>query len=470
MGRDTPLAACLEKDEQHLDGYKMANELREMYKSDSDVKRVVDVARGLEGLRRQDGIHAAAVVITKEPLTEYLPVQRKPDSGQNPEDAPVVTQYEMHGVEDLGLLKMDFLGLRNLDVITDTLEIISKVQGEEVDIDQVPLDDPETFALLSAGESIGVFQLESTPMRALMRSLAPTSFEDVAALVALYRPGPMSANMHNDYADRKNNRQVVKYFHDDAEEILGSTYGLMIYQESVMRVAQKFAGYSLEQADNLRKACGKKVRELMAQEKEMFVQGCEDTGYGGALGEDLFAIIEGFADYAFNKSHSYAYGYIAYQIAYLKAHYPVEYFSALLTSVKTNLDKAAIYLNECRSMNIEVDVPDINLARSNFYPSQTDGDGNEFTQITFGLSAVRNVGENLVNRILEERDLNGPFLDFYDFAERCDSTVLNKRSVESLIKAGSFDSFGFKQSMMLQMAASRTEFHKKANTETLISV
>ncbi len=402
----------------------------------------------------QDGIHAAAVVITKEPLTEYLPVQRKPDSGQNPEEAPVVTQYEMHGVEDLGLLKMDFLGLRNLDVITDTLEIINKVRGEEVDIDQVPLDDPETFALLSAGESIGVFQLESTPMRALMRSLAPTSFEDVAALVALYRPGPMSANMHNDYADRKNNRQAVNYFHDDAEEILGSTYGLMIYQESVMRVAQKFAGYSLEQADNLRKACGKKVRELMAQEKEKFVQGCEETGYGGALGEDLFAIIEGFADYAFNKSHSYAYGYIAYQIAYLKTHYPVEYFSALLTSVKTNLDKAAIYLNECRSMNIEVDVPDINLARSHFYPALEDADSKEFTQISFGLSAVRNVGENLVNRILEERDLNGPFLDFYDFAERSDSTVLNKRSVESLIKAGSFDSFGYPRQGLLAASES----------------
>ncbi|HJP16940.1 MAG TPA: DNA polymerase III subunit alpha [Acidimicrobiales bacterium] len=454
MGRDTPLAACLEKDEQHLDGYKMATELREMYKSDGDVKRVVDVARGLEGLRRQDGIHAAAVVITKEPLTEYLPVQRKPASGQNADEAPVVTQYEMHGVEDLGLLKMDFLGLRNLDVITDTLEIIKKIKGEEVDIDQVPLDDPETFALLSAGESIGVFQLESAPMRTLMRSLAPNSFEDVAALVALYRPGPMSANMHNDYADRKNNRQVVKYFHEDAEEILGNTYGLMIYQESVMRVAQKFAGYSLEQADNLRKACGKKVRELMQQEREKFVQGCETTGYGGALGEDLFAIIEGFADYAFNKSHSYGYGYIAYQIAYLKAHYPVEYLSALLTSVKTNLDKAAIYLNECRSMNIDVSVPDINLARSDFYPVAEKEESKELTQITFGLSAVRNVGENLVNRILEERDSSGPFLDFYDFAERCDSTVLNKRSVESLIKAGAFDSFGYQRQGLLAASES----------------
>ncbi|MFA9563713.1 MAG: DNA polymerase III subunit alpha, partial [Acidimicrobiales bacterium] len=251
MGRDTPLRACFEKEEKYADGYNMAAELREMVESDPEVAEVVNVARGLEGLRRQDGIHAAAVVITKEPLTEYLPIQRKPESGVAPEDAPVVTQYEMHGVEELGLLKMDFLGLRNLDVISDTLDLIRDTRDILVDIDHVPLEDAATYELLQRGDSIGVFQLEGGPMRALMRSLAPTSFEDVAALVALYRPGPMAENMHNDYADRKNGRQPVSYLHDDAEEILRDTYGLMIYQESVMRIAQKFAGYSLADADNL---------------------------------------------------------------------------------------------------------------------------------------------------------------------------------------------------------------------------
>jgi DNA polymerase-3 subunit alpha len=449
MGRDTPLRACLEEDPKYADGYKMAAELREMYASDPEAREVIDVAKGLEGLRRQDGIHAAAVVITKEPLTEYLPIQRKPEAGQDPEDAPVVTQYEMHGVEELGLLKMDFLGLRNLDVITDTLELIRQTRGVEVDIDRVPLDDPATFELLRRGDTIGVFQLESGPMRALIRSLAPTTFDDVAALVALYRPGPMDANMHTDYADIKNGRKEVSYFHPDAEEILADTYGLMIYQESVMRVAQKFAGYSLADADNLRKACGKKVRELMARERAKFEAGVEATGYGADLGRRLFDIIEKFADYAFNKSHSYGYGYVAYQTAFLKANYPAEYLAALLTSVKTNLEKAAVYLAECRALGIEVIVPDVNRSASDFTPVVAptgDGDGDDGAapapQILFGLSAVRNVGEGLVELIVAERDANGPFADFYDFCERVSTQVLNKRTMESLIKAGAFDSMG----------------------------
>ena len=227
MGRDTPLYACLEEVPKYIDGYKMATEIREMYSSDPVSKEVIDVAKGLEGLRRSDGIHAAAVVITKEPLTTYLPIQRKPEPGKPIEEAPVVTQYEMHGVEDLGLLKMDFLGLRNLDIISDTLDLIRETRGVEVDIDNVDLTDEATYQLLQEGRTVGVFQLESPPMRALIRSLAPTEFEDVAALVALYRPGPMAANMHNDYADRKNGRKPIEYLHPDAEEILGTTYGLM---------------------------------------------------------------------------------------------------------------------------------------------------------------------------------------------------------------------------------------------------
>ncbi len=443
MGRDTPLYACLEPHPKYDDGYKMAGELREMYEADPDTRQVIDVARGLEGLRRQDGIHAAAVVITKEPLTEYLPIQRKPENGVPPEEAPVVTQYEMHGVEDLGLLKMDFLGLRNLDVITDTVGVIRDSRGVELDIDNVPLDDARTYELLKRGDTIGVFQLEGGPMRALIRSLAPTCFEDVAALVALYRPGPMAANMHNDYADRKNGRKPVEYLHPDAEEVLGDTYGLCIYQESVMRIAQRFAGYDLAEADNLRKACGKKVRELIAMEREKFVAGCARTGYGAELGTRWFDIIEPFADYAFNRSHAFGYGFVAYQTAFLKANYPAEYLAALLTSVKSSLEKAAVYLAECRSMGISVDVPDINRSSSDFTPVVgTDGDGNESLSIIFGLSAVRNVGEGLVSLIESERAANGPFADFYDFCQRVDTSVLNKRAVESLIKAGAFDDVG----------------------------
>jgi DNA polymerase-3 subunit alpha len=453
MGRDTPLHACFEKTPKYEGGYAAAAELRSMYETDTDVQKVVDVAKGLEGLRRQDGIHAAAVVITREPLTDYLPIQRKPEAGKPIEEAPVVTQYEMHGVEDLGLLKMDFLGLRNLDVIQDALGIIEKTRGEVVDIDNVDLDDDNTYALLSAGNSIGVFQLEGGPMRALMRSLAPTSFEDVAALVALYRPGPMAENMHNDYADRKNGRQPVSYLHEDAKEILEDTYGLMIYQESVMRISQKFAGFSLADADNLRKACGKKDPAVMAKQRDKFVDGCDSSGYGKELGNDWFDIIEPFADYAFNKSHSYGYGLVSYQTAYLKANYPAEYMAALLTSVKGNLDKAAVYLNECRVMGIEVIVADVNTSQSDFVAViDTDDDDNEHLSIPFGLSAVRNVGEGLVELIVAERDENGPFVDFTDFCDRVDLAVLNKRAIESLVKAGAFDSLGHPRKGLLQVS------------------
>ena len=451
MGRDTPLYACLDPHPKFADGYKMAADLRKMRDEDPDAAKVIEVAKGLEGLRRQDGIHAAAVVITKEPLTAYLPIQRKPVGGKDPEDSPVVTQYEMHGVEELGLLKMDFLGLRNLDVISDTLEVIRDTRGVELDIDAIPLEDELTLALLCRGEGIGIFQLEGANMRALMRSLAPSSFEDVAALVALYRPGPMAANMHYDYADRKNGRKPVEYFHPDAEELLGDTYGLMIYQESVMRVAQKFAGYSLAQADSLRKSMGKKSREVMATERQAFVDGVKATGYDPALGSSLFAIIEQFADYAFPKSHSFGYGYIAYQTAYLKAHHPAEYLSALLTSVKANLDKAAIYLAECRVMGIEVLVPDVNRSVADFTPVvEVAEDGAEKRSIVFGLSAVRNVGSGLVGLLVAEREANGPYADFYDFAERVDFQVLNKKTIESLIKAGGFDILGHPRQGLLR--------------------
>src|SRR5579875_1975444 len=515
MGRDTPLWACFKEDPKYSDGYKVASELRELYASDPDVKRVVDVAMGLEGLRRQDGIHAAAVVISSDPLTEHLPIQRKPEPGGNPEDAPVVTQYEMHGVEELGLLKMDFLGLRNLSVIERALDMVEANTGSRPDLDKVALDDPATYQLLQRGDTIGVFQLEGSNMRSLVRALAPTCLEDVAALVALYRPGPMAANMHYDYADRKNGRKPVTSLHPEMAEVLSDTYGLMVYQESMLRVAQRFAGYSLAEADTLRKAAGKKVREIMAKEREKFVAGCERTGYGADLGNAIFDLIEPFADYAFNKSHALGYGLVSYWTAWLKANYPLEYMACLLTSVKDDKDKLAVYLAECRQMGIEVLVPDINRSASDFTavrPEEGGGTGpagarlaatgpkgagfggagegtgpagtgpagpgfagtgfagtgegagllqgarnGSFARgapgagapssgpagiILFGLSAVRNVGEGLVERIVSERRARGPFVDFYDFCRRVDPVVLNKRTVESLIKAGAFDSLG----------------------------
>ncbi|MDA8081713.1 MAG: DNA polymerase III subunit alpha [Actinomycetota bacterium] len=439
MGRDTPLRACLDRVEGYEDGFNMASDLREMCESDSDARRVIEVARGLEGLRRQDGIHAAAVVITHEPLTEYLPIQRKPDPGSPADQAPIVTQYEMHGVEELGLLKMDFLGLRTLSIIERALDLIAETTGVRPDIDSVPLDDDKTLAMLREGDSIGVFQLEGRPMRALMRSLAPTSFDDIAALVALYRPGPMAANMHNDYADRKNARKSIDYIHEDLKDILADTYGLMIYQESVMRVAQKFAGYTLAEADNLRKACGKKIRSLIQAEREKFVEGCQRSGYGEPRGTALFDIIEPFADYAFNKSHSYGYGLIAYQTAWLKANYAVQFLAAILTSVKDDKEKTAVYLSDARDHQIQVMVPDVNVSRSDFtaIPS-SEGNG----AIRFGLAAVRNVGESVVELIVLERDKNGPFGSFVDYCMRVDPVALNKRSVEALIRSGAFDSLG----------------------------
>ena len=438
MGRDTPLKYCFEESEEHKSGFQAASDLRSLYESDPDVKQIVDTARGLEGLKRSVGIHAAAVVITKEKLTEYLPIQRKAESGQQADLAPIVTQYEMHAVEELGLLKMDILGLRNLDVITDTNKMIRELSNPDFDIDKAPFDDLKTFELLQRGDTIGVFQLESTNIRALVRSMVPKTIDDLAAIVALYRPGPMGANMHNDYADYKNERKTPKVFHEDAQDLLGDTYGLMIYQESMMRVAQKFAGYSLEKADDLRKACGKKNRDDMKKQRVVFEAGCIERGYGEQLAEELFDTIENFADYAFGKSHAYGYGFIAYQTAYLKANYPVEYLSCLLTSVKASYDRAAIFLADARASNITVKTPDINTSGVDFVPVV---DGQERV-ISFGLSAIRNVGEALVGQLVEYRRANGPFTSFYDFVDRAPISTLNKRTVESLIKAGAFDSLG----------------------------
>jgi DNA polymerase-3 subunit alpha len=432
LGKDPTLDQVLVAPEANApseikDWYANAQGLREMYESDRDVKEVVDVARGLEGLRRQDSIHAAAVVIAPEPLTNIVPVQRKG------EGAETVTQFEMHGVEDLGLLKMDFLGLRNLSIIERCLELLEETTGERIDIDNIPLDDEKTFELLQTGNTIGVFQMEGTAMRALIRSLKPDSFDDVIALVALYRPGPMGANMHNLYADRKNGRAPVEELHPAVTESLSDTYQIMVYQEQVMEVARDLAGYTMADADNLRRAMGKKIKQVMAAEEEKFVAGCVSSGHTEETGREMFRLIAHFAGYGFNKSHSAGYGLVAYQTAYLKAHYPAEYLASLLTATKRDKDRTAIYLNECRQMGIEVLVPDVDESETDF----TVREG----RIRFGLSAVRNVGEGVVEKIAEAR-ADGPYESFLDFVNRVEVSALNKRTVESLIKAGAFDALG----------------------------
>ncbi len=434
LGKEATLDQCLEappadSDQTIKDWFSNASELRTAYDADPDVKRVVETARGLEGLRRQDSIHAAAVVISPEPVTELVPVQQKGDG------AEIVTQYEMGAIESLGLLKMDFLGLRNLSTIERCLELIERSHGDRVDIDDVPLDDPKTFELLRAGDTIGVFQLEGSAMRSLIRSLEPETFEDIIAVNALFRPGPMGMNMHYEYADRKNGRKPIEYPHPETERFLETTYGIIVYQEQVMQVAQEMAGYDMTQADNLRKAMGKKIKSVMDAEKAKFVAGCVEQGHPEKLGNDLWDAVEPFAGYGFNKSHSACYAYVAFQTAFLKAHYPAEYMAALLTSTKRDKDRTAIYLNECRTMGLEVLVPDVNESDMDFVTR--DG------KILFGMSAVRNVGEGVVEKIVDARREAGPFDDFQDFVDRVDVSALNKRTLESLIKAGGFDSLGY---------------------------
>jgi DNA polymerase III subunit alpha len=417
LGQEASLEEAFEKSE----------ELRDAYANDPDAKRVIDTAKGLEGLRRQHGIHAAAVVIGAQPLMETVPLL-KTDTDE------IVTQYEMHGVEDIGLLKMDFLGLRNLSVMTDTERHIRDNRGEDVDVSAVPLDDPVTYDMLRRGETLGVFQLESSGMRALVRLMEPDAFRDIVAINALYRPGALSEGMHVEYCERKHGRKPVRYLHPDLEPILEETYGVIVFQEQVLRIAVDIAGYTMGQADLLRKAMGKKKAEVMAAERERFVQGAVANGYEERFATQLFGQIEHFAGYGFNKSHSVGYGVITYQTAWLKAHYPVEYMAALLTSVKNNKDRLPQYLNECRRMGITVLPPDVNESDVDFTPRGDD--------IRFGLSAVRNVGEGVVREIVRARREQGAFSDYRDFCRKVDLGKLTKRVAQSLIEAGAFAGLG----------------------------
>jgi DNA polymerase-3 subunit alpha len=427
MGKDISLSGVFNPED---DRYGEAGEFRALYDSDPDSKRIVDTARGLEGLKRQWGVHAAGVILSKLPLLDVIPIHRRDADGA------IITQFDMGACESIGLLKMDFLGLRNLSVLDDALLNIKANKGVDIDLSTLELNDPKTFELLGRGETLGVFQLDGGPMRALLRQMNPDSFEDISAVIALYRPGPMGVNAHNDYADRKNKRQEVTSIHHELREalseILDDTYGLIVYQEQVMAIAQKVAGFSLGRADLLRKAMGKKNKDILDKEYVNFEKGMTDNGYSKSAIDKLWETLIPFSDYAFNRAHSAGYGIVSYWTAYLKANYPTEYMAALLTSVRDDKDKSALYLNECRRMGIKVLPPDVNESLGDYTPLGVD--------IRFGLTAIRNVGENVVASIVASRKEKGRYASFGDFLAKVDAMVCNKKTIESLIKAGAFDS------------------------------
>ena len=429
MGKDITLGGVFDKDDPR---HGEAGEFRTLYESDVDSKRVVDLARGLEGLKRQWGVHAAGVILSREPLLDVIPIHRREADGA------IITQFDMGACEATGLLKMDFLGLRNLSVLDDALENIKLNLGIDVVLEDLPLSDAKTFELLGRGDTLGVFQLDGGPMRALLRSMSPDSFADISAVIALYRPGPMGENAHNNYADRKNGRKPVEAIHPELREpladILGDTYGLIVYQEQVMAIAQKVAGFSLGRADLLRKAMGKKNKEILDKEYIPFEAGMKANGFGDAAIKRLWEVLIPFSDYAFNRAHSAGYGVVSFWTAYLKANFPTEYMAALLTSVRDDKDKSALYLSECRRMGINVLPPDVNESNSEYTPRGRD--------IRFGLAAIRNVGEGVVASIKSAREAKGAFTSFGDFLAKVDAQVCNKKTIESLIKAGAFDDLG----------------------------
>jgi DNA polymerase III subunit alpha len=426
LGKEHPLA----------EAFKLSAELRQAREQDPDARRVLDTAAGLEGLRRQWGVHAAAVVISRDPLVEHMPIMKREADGA------IITQYEMNGVAKLGLLKMDFLGLRNLTVLDDTLKHL-RARGLDLDLGAIPADDEATFRMLQAGDSDGVFQMESEGMRRLLRQLRPDRFEDIVALIALYRPGPMEEIPR--YIAGKRDPRAVKHLHPLMEEITADTHGVLVYQEQIITLLQKVAGYSAGEADLVRKAIGKKIESLMRKEEPRFLAGCRDKGLTDEQARTLWRLIQPFAGYSFNRAHAAGYGLVTWQTAYLKARHPVEYMAALLTSVKDDKDARPKYLGSCRRMGITVLPPDVNDSDSDFTPA-----AGEEKAIRYGLSAVRNVGEQVVEAIVAARRDKGRFEDFFDFCEKVDASVLNKRVVESLIKAGAFDSFGHSRRGLLE--------------------
>ncbi|MHA6524936.1 DNA polymerase III subunit alpha [Tessaracoccus sp. G1721] len=431
MGKGVPLADLF--DENHK-RYNEGNEFRELYQSSPDVRTVVDTAKGLEGLKRQWGVHAAGVIMSSDPLIDIIPLMKREADGA------IITQFDYPGCESLGLIKMDFLGLRNLTVLDDAVRNIKLNQGFDLDLDALVDDmtDKAAYDLLASGDTLGIFQLDGGGMRTLLRLMQPDNFEDISAALALYRPGPMGAQSHTNYALRKTGAQEIVPIHPELEEpladILSTTYGLIVYQEQVQQIAQRVAGYSLGKADLLRRAMGKKKKEVLDAEFVPFSEGMRANGYSDAAIKALWEILVPFSDYAFNKAHTAAYGVISYWTAYLKAKYPVEYMAALLQSVRDDKDKSGLYLAECRRMGIQVLPPDVNSSETAFTPV---GD-----HIRFGLGAVRNVGDKVVSAWIAERNRKGPATDFHDFLDKSPLLMCNKRVIESLIKSGAFDELG----------------------------
>ena len=429
MAKDIPLSGITDPNHER---YKEAAEVRALLDTDPDVRTIYETARGLEGLVRNAGVHACAVIMSSEPLVDAIPLWKRP------QDGAIITGWDYPSCEAIGLLKMDFLGLRNLTVIGDALENIKANRGIDLDMDHLPLDDPATYELLSRGDTLGVFQLDGGPMRDLLRRMQPTGFNDIVAVLALYRPGPMGMNAHNDYADRKNGRQPIKPIHPELEEplrdILSETYGLIVYQEQIMFIAQKVAGYTMGKADALRKAMGKKKLEVLEAEYKGFKEGMTANGFSEAAVKALWDTILPFAGYAFNKSHAAGYGLVSFWTAYLKANFQAEYMAGLLTSVGDDKDKAAIYLSDCRRLGITVLPPDVNESVHNFASVGHD--------IRYGLGGVRNVGANVVQSIINARNDKGKYTDFSDYLNKIDIGACNKKVTESLIKAGAFDSLG----------------------------
>jgi DNA polymerase-3 subunit alpha len=408
--------------------------MQQAYESDTQVRQLLDTARKLEGLVRNAGVHAAGVVISPRPLIELVPLHRT----KNDE---IVTAFDMVAIEKMGLLKMDFLGLTTLTILDDTLKLIAQTQGQQITLDDIPLSDEETYKrVFYSGLTSGVFQFESHGMRDVLRRYQPNTIGDLTALNALYRPGPIQGGMIDDFIDRKHGRKKVEYELPELKEVLEETLGVIVYQEQVMQIANRLAGYSLGEADLLRRAMGKKKPEEMAQQRERFVQGAVQRGYPRKKIEKIFDLMAQFAGYGFNKSHSAAYALLAYHTAYLKTHYPVEFMAALLTSVTGNTDDVVKYINECREMGIAVEPPDINVSDANFTPHGK--------AIRFGLAAVKNVGHNAIESIIAGRKEQGRYKSIYEFCEKVDLRLLNKRVLESLVKSGAMDSLGRRAQLM----------------------
>ena len=429
MAKDIPLAGITDPEHPR---YAEAAEVRAMVETDPDVAKISETARGLEGVVRQAGVHACAVIMASVPLMDHIPMWKRPNDGA------IITGWDYPACEAIGLLKMDFLGLRNLTVIGDAIENIKTNRDEHVILDELETDDPKVYDLLGKGDTLGIFQLDSAGMQELLKRMKPTGFNDIVASLALYRPGPMGVKAHWNYADRKNGRQPITPIHPELEEplkdILAETYGLIVYQEQIMEISRKVANYTAGEADNFRKAMGKKKPEVLAQQYEKFSEGMFSNGYSKDAVDALWGTIEPFASYAFNKSHAAGYGLVSYWTAYLKANYTAEYMAALLTSVGDNKDKSAIYLSDCRHLGIKVLPPDVNESKQDFVAVGED--------IRFGMGAIRNVGGEVVESIVDTRKKKGAFTSFSDYLDKIDLLPCNKRITESLIKGGAFDSLG----------------------------